>query len=267
MLSFFLAFALFLLSCCAVLYFTVFSKDHIINIMRTSGYYDMVSSELQSRMEDLVDASGFDKQFADDFVKNCNVQKAVEEYVSSFYSGYSTLVDTTAFRQELYAAVDAYITDKSITVNEDTDKYIAYFINEAAQIYVDQISIPFFSAIANYISKARDRLNAAAITTGVFALIIAAVILFSNRYRHRRYKYLFISSAGAALALTVLPSAVLLSGVIGKINLTTRSIYNLFVNYFNTLFYSFYIWAGISAAFSVIMLALYVRHYRRALGL
>ena len=60
-LSFFLAFALFLLSVCAVLYTTVFSKDYILNIMRSNGYYDMVRSELQSQMENLVDASGFDK--------------------------------------------------------------------------------------------------------------------------------------------------------------------------------------------------------------
>lgn len=264
MLSFFLAFSLFLLSICMVLQMTVFSKDYAMNIMRSCGYYDMVSAELKSRMEDLVDASGFEKQFAEGFVRSYNVQKAVEDYVSAFYSGDSTLIDTTGFKQQLYDAIDVYIRDKNITVSDETQNNITYFVNEAAQVYVDQISIPFFSTIANYIFKARDVLNGVTISIIIFALITAALIFFTNEFKHRRFRYLFIGSTGAAVTIIVLPTFVLLSGKISKINIATRSLYSLFVNYFNTLFYNFYIWAGVLVLFSVVMLVLYVKHYRRA---
>lgn len=265
-LAFFLAFALFLLSCCAVLHFTVFSKDYMLGLMRNNGYYEMVRSELQSGLENLVDASGFNKQFSEDFARSYDIQKAVEEYISSFYSGDSTLVNTVPFKQQLYSAIDVYIADNNITVTDETRKNISYFVNEATQIYVAQISIPFFSTIANYIYKARNVLNIVTVSLGVFALVIVAVIFFTNSYKHRRFRYLFMASSGAALAVLVLPTLLLLSDKVRKINLETRSIYSLFVNYFNTLFYNFYIWAGVLTVISVILFVLYVKHYKHVLN-
>ena len=265
-LSFFLAFALFLLSVCAVLYTTVFSKDYILNIMRSNGYYDMVRSELQSQMENLVDASGFDKEFADSFVKSCDIQGAVEKYVSSFYSGDKTLVDTISFKQDLYAAIDVYINDNNLKVADESRANISYFVNEAAEIYVTQITIPFFSTIANYIYKARTILNITTVSLAVFAAIIIAVIFFANKYKHRRYKYLFISCCGGLLTVLILPTVLFIMDIVRKINLNTRSIYNLFVNYFNNMFSSFYIWAGVLMAASIVTLVLYIKHYKHAIN-
>ena len=67
MLSFFLSLTLFLFSICMILNFTVFSKDYMINTMESQGYYNMVKYELQTRMINLVDASGFKKDFAVNF--------------------------------------------------------------------------------------------------------------------------------------------------------------------------------------------------------
>ena len=191
------------------------------------------------------------------------VRKAVEEYIASFYTGSSTLVETTSFKQKLYSAIEEYIQEKKITVSDETKGNIAYFVNEAADIYVTQISIPFFSTIANYIYKARSILNIVFISLSIVALVIAGIIFFTNEFKHRRFRYLFLGTTGAALTVLILPTVVLLSNKITKVNLVTRSLYTLFVNYFNGVFYSFYIWAGILVALSVVFMFLYVKHYRR----
>ncbi len=266
-LAFFLAFVLFLLSVCMVLYFTIFSKDYILQTMKSNSYYTMVKSELQSRMEDLTDASGFDKEFAAEFVKNYDIVTAIDEYIASFYSGENTLVRTTTFKQQLYAAIESYIQEKNIKLTDDSDTNIAYFVNEATDIYVDQISITFFSRIANYIYKAKTILNIVTGSLAVMALVIIGIIYFTNQYKHRRFRYLFLGSTGAFLAVAILPTILLLSDKLKKINLSTRSLYNLFVNYFNGLFYNFYIWSGVLLAVSVVLFTLYVQHYRRATSL
>ena len=266
MLSFFLAADLFFLSVFLVVFLTVFQSDHMIGIMRSDGYYSMVSSELQSRMEDLCDASGFNREFAEKFVKGYDTKKAVEDYVSSFYNGNTTLVDTTAFKQELYSAVDRYTEEKNIEVSDETRKNISYFVDEAAQIYVDQISIPFFSTIANYIENTRVTMNIIISSLAVFGLVIIGIILFTNNYRHRRYRYLFIGFAGATVCSAILPAFVLISGKLRKVNLTDRSLYNLFVDYFSSIFYQMYIWTGILFFISGILIYLYIRHYRRVLN-
>ena len=262
--SFFLAFVIFLLAVCGVLYSTVFSKEYMFNVMRSNSYYISLGSELKSRLEDLCDASGFEKEFADNFVKNYDLQSAVEKYITAFYSGDNTLVDTTSFKQQLHLAVQNYITEKNIKVSSETQTNINYFINEASEIYVTHISIPFFSMIGNYIYKLKSTLNVVAISLTVTALIITAIIFITNEYKHRRSRYMFYATAGGTLAVLVLPTIVLLSGKIKNINLADVSSYNLFVNYFNGLFYSFYIWAGALAVLSVIFFCLYVKHYRHA---
>ncbi len=262
--AFFLSLVLFLLSGCMVLYFSIFSKDYMIGTMKSIGYSDMVRSELQVRLEDLVSAGGFDKGFAEKFAAGYDVQKAVEEYITSFYSGESTLIDTTGFKQDLYLAINEYIREKGITVSDSAQSSIAYFVNEAADIYVDQISITFFSTIANYIYKSRTILNITTAVLAVIALVIIAVIYLTNEYKHRRSKYLFYATAGGFLAVLALPCIFFITNKLKNINLNTRSLYNLFVNYFNGMFSQFYIWAGVLFIISVIVFLLYRRHYLHA---
>lgn len=261
--AFFLSFALFLLSICMVLKFTVFSKDYMLNIMDNKGYYSMVRYELQSRMTDLVNASGFEPEFAVSFANSYDVKKAIENYINSFYAGDANLIETTSFKQQLHQAVNDYANQKDIKIDEETEDNIIYFVNEAVSIYVDQISVPFFSVIGKYINHLDGILN---ITTGgliAFSLGISAVIFFTNHFKHRRFKYLFYSLMGAALATVIIPLTVLLSDKITKINISTRSLYNLFTGYFTNFFTYFYICSGILAVLALISFFMYAKYYEK----
>lgn len=262
-LAFVLSFVLFLLSICMVIKFTVFSKDYMFHIMDTTGYYNMVKYELQSRLTDLGNASGFQPSFAQDFASQYDIQKAVDNYIESFYAGDSTLVETISFKQQLYAAVQDYIRENHIEVSDETNDNITYFINEAASIYVNQIAIPFFSMIGKYIYNARTIFNIILGSLTGAALLISAILFFSNRYHHRRYKYLCYGLLGGMLATLVLPTFMFIWNKIPKVNIATRSLYNLFVGYFQQLFSSFYICTGVLAVLSLLTFILYVRYYSK----
>ena len=261
--AFFLSFVLFLLSICMVLRFTVFSKDYMLNTMDNKGYYSMVRSELQNRLTDLVYASGFNVEFAVGFANSYDVKKAVENYIDSFYSGHTTLVDTTSFKQQLHSAVKEYAKQNNITIDTETENNIIYFVNEAASIYVDQISIPFFSVIGKYIDQLNTAVNITIGTLILMALGISAVIFFTNRYKHRRFRYLCYGLTGAALTTVVIPLFVSFSDKITKVNINTRSLYNLFVGYFTNFFMYFYIAAGISALLAMVSFLMYWKYYEK----
>ena len=261
--AFFLSFVLFLLSICIVLRFTLLSKNYMLGIMDNKGYYSMVRNELQSRLTDLVHASGFDEEFAVSFANGYDVKNAVENYIDSFYSKNTTLVDTTEFKQQLHVAVEEYDKQKNIQIDTETENNIIYFVNEAASIYVDQISVPFFSTIGKYIDTLYSAVN---ITTGVLIAMtfgISAVIFFTNRYKHRRFRYLCYGLTGAALAAFVIPLIVSVSDKITKVNINTRSLYNLFVGYFTNFFMYFYICAGILAILSLTSFLAYRVYYQK----
>ena len=262
--SFMLTLVLFLFSICIVVESTVFSKDYMLNVISSNGYYLMVEDELLGSMKSLGNPSGLKEEFSEKFVKEIDVQKNIDNYISSFYSGDSTLVDTISFKQQLYNALDEYIAENNIDKNTVSSENLAYFVDKAAEIYVNEISIPFFSTVANYIYKAQTPFLIITIGLGVTALILIAVIFFTNKFRHRKFRYICYGLIGAFLSVSVIPIVIQLSDKISKINLNTRSLYNLFVNYANGLVNGFWICSLVLLLLSVITFVLYVKYYRHA---
>lgn len=261
--SFFLSLTLFLASVCAVVELTVFSKDYMLNRMDASGYYSMVKYELQNQLKNLGDASGFDASFAQSFTESYDVKKAIENYIQSFYAGDSTLAETVGFKQQLYAAVEDYAKEKNIVITDEMNDGIAYFISEAADIYANQIDIPLFSVIGTHMYNAQSVINIILVSLGIMVLVIAAIIFFTNEFKHRRYKYLCYGLIGGALTTAVLPTAVLFSDKIARINITTRSLYNLVVSYFNNMFYCLYIPVIVMLILAAVTFIMYVKYYSR----
>ena len=266
LLSFFLAFDLFFLSIFLVIETTVFSEDFMLSKMGECGYYSMVTDELKSELKSLGNASGLDESFAEDFVNSIDILEIEHKYISAFYSGNTTLVDTKEFKRQLYTALDEYMEQKKISKESVSQENLNYFVDEAANRYVGQISIPFFSFFANYIYNASTPFLIITISLAAAALIIAAIIVFTNRFKHRRFRYLSYGCAGAFLAVTIIPVVVFLSGKISQINLNTRSLYNLFVSYTSGFFANFFIYGAILLLLSVLTFVLYRRYYLRAIS-
>lgn len=262
--SFMLTLVLFLFSICIVVESTVFSKDYMLNVMSSNDYYLMVEDELLGSMKSLGNASGLKEEFSEKFVKEIDVQKNINDYISSFYSGDSTLVDTTSFKQQLYNALDEYIAENNIDKNTVSSENLAYFVDKAAEIYVNEISIPFFSTVANYIYKAKTPLLIITIGLSITALILIAIIFFTNKFRHRKFRYICYGFIGAFLSVSVIPTIIQLSDKISKINLNTRSLYNLFVNYANGLVNGFWICSLVLLLLSAVTFILYAKYYRHA---
>lgn len=262
--SFMLTLVLFLFSICIVVESTVFSKDYMLNVMTSNGYYLMVEDELLGSMKSLGNASGLKEDFSKKFVKEIDIQKNINDYISSFYSGNSTLVDTTSFKQQLYNALDEYISENNIDKNTVSSENLAYFVDKATEIYVNEISIPFFSTVANYIYKAKTPFLIITIGLGVTALILIAIIFFTNKFRHRKFRYICYGFIGAFLSVSVIPTIIQFSDKISKINLNTRSLYNLFVNYSNGLVNGFWICSLVLLLLSAVTFTLYAKYYRHA---
>ncbi|MGN0499420.1 MAG: hypothetical protein ACI4F6_10240 [Acutalibacteraceae bacterium] len=266
LLSFLLAFVLFLLSVFIILETTVFSQDYMISKMGESGYYAMVKDELKSELKSLGNASGLNESFAEGFVQSLDINEIELNYISAFYTGDTTLVDTTEFKQQLYAALDSYMDENGINKSSVSQENLSYFVDQASERYVTQVSIPFFSFVANYIYKASTPVLIITISLAAVALIITLIIVFTNKFKHRRFRYLCYGFTSTFLAVTVIPIVVLLSGKISQINLNTRSLYNLFVSYANGVFMYFFIFSAILLVLSVLSFILYRRYYIKAVN-
>ncbi len=265
-LSFMLGFVLFLLSICLVLKFTLFSENFMLDSMANTGYYEMVKDELNDKLKNLGHASGLPDEFFDDFIKDIDIIEVERNYVSAFYTGSSTLVDTDTFKQQLLASINDYVEENNIDKEKADEKNILYLVDEASSIYVKTVTVSFFSVIANYINKLQTPLSMTLVGLVVAALVIAAIIYFTNTYKHRRYRYLTYGLGAGFLSVLVVPIVVFSSGIIPKVNIATRSLYNLFVGYFNSMFMYFWILAAILLFLTVLGFIVYRQKYLKAIN-
>lgn len=264
-LAFVLAAVMFLLAIGINVKLTIFSKDFMFNVMAEQDYYSMIKDELKGSLRNLGHASGLTDEFVDDFVNSMDIRQIEYDYISAFYTGESTPVDTIKFKQDFRTALDKYIDEKGIDKKTVSEENVSYMIENATTIYVNEVSIPFFSTIAIYIQKYEPLLNGVLIGLAVAAAVIIAIISFTNSFVHRRYRYICYGFTSAFLCTLTIPLIVFISGYISKVNIATRSLYNLFVTYFNMFFTNFYIYAGIYALVAVICFVMFYTNYQKTI--
>lgn len=263
-LAFMLSFCLFLFSFCSIAEVTFMNKSYILDNMNSSNYYEELEHELTESLTDLGYASGLDDKFFDELLDQVFLREEVESYIDSFYTGKSSVVDTTKFKQLFNEALDEYIAKNNITQDQVSAEGREYLIKEAARTYTNCIKMPLFTSIANYFYKLQGPLLIITIGLGVFALALCAVIFFTNYWKHRSLRYLCYGFSGGFLSVVIIPIVVFASGMIQKVNFEQRSMYNLFVSLMNNFFTGFFIIAAIFLLISIFLFILYRGEYKKA---
>ena len=261
--SFFLALIMFILSVVVSLRVTVFSSDYMLQAMSNKEYYTQVTEEMRGRLESLAHASGLSSEFANDFTASYDMHEDIVNYVESLYSPRSTLINTTSFKQKFRASLDAYIEENKKEGTEVKESSLEYLVNESADVYTNAIEIPFFSVLANYVHKLKMPMNITIVVLLVIAGVITAILFLTNEFRHRGYRYLSYAFLAAFLCDTVIAATVSMSGIFQKINIATRSLYNLFVEYFNGIFVYFWIFAAAFLVFGLVFFFTFARKHRK----
>lgn len=226
-LSFVLCINLFLLSVGVVFEATLFNSDFILENMNSSNYFVDKRDEITRDLNDLGYASGLSDEFFEDLLSEIMLAEDTEIYLHDYYNGKSAGIDTIKFEQTFNDALDKYIKDNNIK-NVDSNSR-DYLLKRAASIYRLSLEIPLFYRLAAYFKTLRNILPFILAGQVVFGIVIIIIIVFANSWKHRIFKYLSYASLGACLSLTVIPAYVLLTGQLQRINMTSRSLYNLFV--------------------------------------
>ena len=114
-LSFFLAFFLFLLSLCVLTELSLFNKDYWIDKMNSTNYFSDKSEEITDKLVILGNASGLKKEFCESIVDSIMVTSDTENYLDDFFRAGTGHIDTTAFKQKFVTELDAYIKKNNVT--------------------------------------------------------------------------------------------------------------------------------------------------------
>lgn len=260
-LSFVLALLLFLLSLTTVLKIVIFSENSIMKAVNSSGYLTEQNKEVTLALTDLGYASGLDESFFDGLITDSLLYTDTSEYITNFYSGESSVVDTTNFKEVFNTALDNYIKEKQIdpaTVNASSREYL---VNSAAKIYKNSLEFPLFQTIAGYFLGIKNALPIIMLVDAVLIVLICIIIINSSKWKHRHAKYICYATTTTFLCVLAPAIALLVSGKIEQFNIESQATYKLFVTLGNELVTTLIYFAVFFAIISIVLYILYRYFY------
>lgn len=260
-LSFVLALLLFLLSSSLILKIVIFSEDSLMNAINKSGYLTEKNKEITLALTDLGYASGLDESFFDGLIKDSLLYNDTSKYIANFYSGGSSVVDTTAFEEMFNTALDNYIAEKQIDPQSVNPSSREYLVESATKIYKSSLEFPLFQTIAGYYLGIKNALPIVILVDAVLIVLICIIMISSSKWKHRPAKYICYST-GTAFLCTLAPAITLLtSGKIEQFNITSQATYKLFVALGNELVMTLIYFSAFFLVISIVLYILYRYFY------
>ena len=253
--SFVLSFILFLLSFAIVLQSTILNPSYIMDNMNASNYFVDKRDEIKESLVDLGYASGLDEKFFENVVDEVTIHDNTQAYLNSFYAGEEAKIDTTAFKQKFNSELDSYISKNNLKVANDGSR--EYLINQAAYIYAAALRIPLFATLSVYLVALKNMMPLIIGGLAVLVAILCVIIIFTNRWKHRAVRYICYSTSAAFLTVGIIPAVLLSTGYMSKINIDSRSFYNLFVQSMNNILIAI---AICSVIFFIVSIGLFFLH-------
>lgn len=252
--SFVLSFLIFVFSYLLVVQTIMLNSDLALNVMDSSGYFIDKCDEIERSLTDLGYASGLDEEFFDEIIDETMLYSDTCSYLNNFYSGNGATVDDTAFKQKFNSELDEYIKIKNIK-NVD-QKNRDYLVRRGASIYRVSLELPLFGTLSGYIKLFGGKLIYIIIGIAVLIALLCLIIIKTNKWKHRAVRYICYAVSGSALAAIAFPAFVLISGFMNRLNMSSRAIYNLIVQYSNNLMVALLLCGGFLALVAVLLFLL-----------
>ncbi len=227
----------------SLLRFTVLNNSFLTDALNNSNYYTDLCDEITDDLMDIGDASGLDKSFFEGFINEVFVREDVQDYIDKFYSGDKLEVDTRHFDESLRTALDKYISAHKI--QSYTDSSLSYFIKEATGIYTQHIELKYFGMLQKLAQDYSSKLVWAMIICIVTAAAACLLMIFTNEWKHKGVRCIAYSTGAAALFTLLIPAAVYITGIPGKITIISRSLSDMYLTCLNTILTDMFIISGV----------------------
>lgn len=251
----FLLFTLLLFICIRV---TLIRPAFMQQQIDDSHYVMNVHKEINEKIQDLGRGSNIPPEVVKDIVPEPFIEKNMNRYVDTLYNGTSfTLQDAEKLKQTMVEKLKHYAENKKIHTGEETNEGINQFVDSSLQVVKQGIEIPYLAGFIQRVSQYKATLDVfiagAAVT---FCVMVGMLALALRAKKESLFSASFIL-AGTGLSMVVFPLLTYFSGMIDRIGIVTRSLYE-FVKTYLTAVDLFFVKTGIAVfALSVCILLVY----------
>lgn len=256
-LSFIQSLFLVLLAACIGL-FVVLSPSFTVNMIKETNYVNLAFDEMKKDLNDLAIPSGLPQNFFSETFTEKDLLEFEERLVlkaSSSISQKEYNIDTNQIKLKFKTLIKDYAKEVLGLSESVSDEAISVFVNECTTTYLQFLSPSIFNLAFKYFKPIVKIIRVISIVT--FLLLVAVFIfLFKLCDRKKLYFYSFSSFAASGLILGLIPSYLLITKSMSKINISLASLYNFVSSYLSTALTVFLITSGILILISFVFLIL-----------
>ena len=266
-LSFLLCISLVLISAAAVLRGTLFNESFIKKTLQKSGYGKQVQSELYTQFLSYGNACNIGDSFFEKFFKDTLTEEFIDnntaKYFEDIYTSSKAKVDTSALEKALKPALYEYAVEMGYENEPTLDEDLDVIVGELAEIYAKFMALPKVSTINSVLTRYGKAVDIALVCLLAFAIVVSVIIFVSYKKKAEPIRYYIYALSGAFLMTLAFPLYVRFSGLVEKVNITSKSLYSLIVNYANDILYGFFICSAVLAVGVAVYAVIYAKTVKR----
>lgn len=251
---------------CAIMSNTMSDPDFMIKVLEKRHYYDSIFIEYCDSVESLALPAGMEDGVFSSLVTKEEFVNDINSVIKSAYgnsSGYAgAAIDYDTIYTRFYSAMSDFAVSEGYDIYEDLAEGIDNVAGLCASTYEVYVTVPFIDTIGSYASEFDNYFKIAAIVSAIFLIFFILLIARTKKWRDICGKLITISVITVGLLLSLAPLAILLSGKVRYLNITTRSLYAFAVGYCEHILYTF-LYCGIGLILLTVVVYVSIYLYKR----
>lgn len=256
--AFLMSITLFAALAVGALRFTLLDKDFFMKELEKSGYSQTLYEKIVEELSTEGYVSGFDEEFFSQILNADVVKAPVGSSVDRIYgTGEYKAASAEELTEKFYNEFVKSLENRDVVVDEQQAEHIKSFAKECAEFLSSNARLPFLSVGESLVRTITPLTSYALVFLGVFTLFCIIFITIINPNKKESLRYLSYALTGTAL-MTAAPSvALLITGVLKKISVADKALYDLIQTIGTDLSYTLLLISAITLVLSVILTVLY----------
>lgn len=213
---------------------------------------------MKQDLNDLAIPSGLPQNFFDEKLTDKDLLEFEERLfskVSSSISQKEYAARTEAIKLKFKSLIEDYAKEVLVSGDSVSDEAISVFVNECSTTYLQYLSPSLFQLTLKYFAPILKIIKIISIVT-FFLLLAVFIFLFKLSSIKKMCFYCFSSFMASGLILGIIPSYLLITKSMSKINISLASLYNFVSSYLSSCLTVFVITSGILILLSIMFLIL-----------
>lgn len=231
LLSFLLSLLFVAIAAVSTLRLSSTNSNTMKRVLVSSDYCNNLYKEMESNTKMFTISTGLPMEVLEGVFQLKEVKAEVNSYLETTFRGEAYYPNTEKVKDRLEQKIEAYLNEKNIRVDTETDQNIGEYITSVTEEYSRSLELPLLD---NVVRMNKDYWVLYYLIAGVCVMITLLILILRGIGRpwyHQFIFYVYTSTFATTIMLAVIPVILLSKSLYSRLQISPSSLYNLVTDY------------------------------------